>query len=630
MPRKQNGWGGGQGFNFRAKPMTVSKGKAPGAAGLYPSNRYYGATVHRSVIEKYDLDSDWVKWRKGYEYYIKAAWDELVFANPLNGTWTLLNQPPEDYQEFVTAILESVLYQGTAYELPTLFYGWEFPTQDADTNTHYVAKRIPREPKQMGVLTEVWSDPIKYPEQKAAREIWCKGQVGVDARLLLQMPGERITDGETEATLKTVLTEDAKPAIYVGKTFPSEFQADSGDTAPPTVVTLEIPTANVDEVNDSGTFTVDQGLRTVEVEPLALPLEYDANQLIGKIIYIPNFYIDKLKEEVTNLTWLDGGNIPRDYFAVSITDIREGLDLSCLDPGVSTLPPSMYEINELPKIFTATGAKATITGLYFFQRKQYQKYFAPAFLEGETVGEIVERLSYALLPFTIQSAQIKDGILKIESVPFSSEVKFNPPLTENAILVFADNSFCKYTPADDGWTNMYTDVLPWQDEVFTSGQFIQPGQTYTCSCPNHSHAILAAPQSHEDLDTRRQNRQRRYPLPTVMGLDRWAALGQEQVSGKLVSWESEELRTSLKLCKHAIAARFIEKIRVIEPSSYPSVDARMKFEEKLEEEVKRFSYDFRLSYRRSQLTFTEIIFALTQGLNLDRIETAYVLLNSNR
>ena len=115
-----------------------------------------------------------------------------------------------------------------------------------------------------------------------------------------------------------------------------------------------------------------------------------------------------------------------------------------------------------------------------------------------------------------------------------------------------------------------------------------------------------------------------------MGLDRWAALGQEQVSGKLVSWESEEHRTSLKLCKHAIAARFIEKIRVIEPSSYPSVDARMKFEEKLEEEVSRFSYDFRLSYRRSQLTFTEIIFALTQGLNLDRIETAYVLLNSNR
>ena len=64
MPRKQNGFGKATTLAFkRAKP--VHKGKAVGAAGYYPSNRQYGSSVHRSVIEKYDLDSDWIKWRKG-------------------------------------------------------------------------------------------------------------------------------------------------------------------------------------------------------------------------------------------------------------------------------------------------------------------------------------------------------------------------------------------------------------------------------------------------------------------------------------------------------------------------------------------------------------------------------------
>jgi hypothetical protein len=113
-----------------------------------------------------------------------------------------------------------------------------------------------------------------------------------------------------------------------------------------------------------------------------------------------------------------------------------------------------------------------------------------------------------------------------------------------------------------------------------------------------------------------------------MGLDRWQGLGVEQVSGKLSSWETAEHRLGLRLCKHAIAARFIEKVKVIEPSKYPSYESRLKFEEKLAKEVAKFGYDFRLSYRRSQLSLTEIIFALAQGLNLDGIETAYVLFNT--
>ena len=313
---------------------------------------------------------------------------------------------------------------------------------------------------------------------------------------------------------------------------------------------------------------------------------------------------------------------------MTVVDVITGAEVYCLDPGVEALPPSMYDITTLPTLFKSDDGTLNLEGTYVFQKKQYNRFFPGDYVTADQVEEIANELSYAILPFTIQSASIRDGFLEIESIPFSSEIKIYPELTFNAFLVFTDWSFCKYSQGENGWTNMYTDVQPWQDEVFTSGNPLEPAITYTCSCPDHSHSILAAPQATEDLDTRKQNRQRRYPLPSVQGLDRFQGLGVEQVSGKLASWENEEHRLGLRLCKHAIAARFIEKIKIIEPSQYPSVESRLKFEEKLRDEINKFGYDFRLSYRRSQLSLTEIVFALAQGLNLDGIETAYVLFNT--
>ena len=110
MPRKQNGWGTGKGFDFRNKSMSVSKGKGPGAAGLYPSNRYYGSSVHRSVIEKYDMDSDWVKWRKGYEYYMQAAWEDLVVPDEKWNTRGRLEGGNEGLSPYKRGILKTSVY----------------------------------------------------------------------------------------------------------------------------------------------------------------------------------------------------------------------------------------------------------------------------------------------------------------------------------------------------------------------------------------------------------------------------------------------------------------------------------------------------------------------------------------
>ena len=77
MPRKQNGFGSSESFAFKGFGR-LDIGKGTGAAGYYPGNRQYGSIVQRTVIEKWNLDSDWVKWRKGFEIYNRAAWDNLM------------------------------------------------------------------------------------------------------------------------------------------------------------------------------------------------------------------------------------------------------------------------------------------------------------------------------------------------------------------------------------------------------------------------------------------------------------------------------------------------------------------------------------------------------------------------
>ena len=86
---------------------------------------------------------------------------------------------------------------------------------------------------------------------------------------------------------------------------------------------------------------------------------------------------------------------------------------------------------------------------------------------------------------------------------------------------------------------------------------------------------------------------------------------------------------SFKMCKHSIASMFIERIKIQEPSSYPSVESRIKFEKKLKEDIDAVAAKFVASYKRGGITALEVVFALAQGLNLSDTETAYVLFNNN-
>ncbi len=601
MPRKNNGFGKTNSFELKKLKDfdRIDKGKGKGAAGLYPSNRSYGSSVHRSVIEKWNLDSDWVKWRKGYEYYNRAAWYVLETYNQLE-------------QEFEKSILLSKLYQGTPEEVDVTFTGYKFATTNADSNNHYVMKRECTSNPDLGSIISVQNDLFEYPTNKANREIWCKNALGTDSRLLFRMVGERLTDGETEATLTYVLDSEDKPLLHIGKSFQE-----------PTEIEVTIPIADLDY--------------TEGVDPLT-----DYQSLVGQVVYIPDFFVEKTVDTVDSIEWIDAV----DYFGVRLSDTQTNSAISVLDASAELLPPTLYDIAQLPTLFKSNNATYTIKGLYIYQKELYQRFYGRQYVTADLIKERIDTVSYTVLPFTILGVSTLDGNLVITSVPATTEVELYAPIIaktgSTGTLVFTDYSFTKskYKTTDypdideDGnelepWLLIDTDVDPWMDEVFSSGNPLQPATLYSCSCPNHAKAILASPQQTEDAGTRKINRQRRYPLPTVLGQSDFDALGKNQAAGKIESWQSREDRMKFKMCKHSIAAMFIDRKQILEPNKYPTVEARLQFEEKLSKEMDEVGERFIASYKRGGITTLEVIFALAQGLNLDDVELAYVILNSN-
>ena len=593
MARKQKGFGNANSLAFKPS-KAVSKGKGVGAAGSYPSNRRYGTTVQRSVIESYNLDSDWVKWRRGFEYYNKGAWYRLKTYDPLT-------------REYEESQIESKLYQGTDYEVDVVFDGYKFATKNADSNNHYVMKRVTASSPDIGTITQVKNDLYKYPEQKQYREIWCNINPGTEARLLTRMIGERLSDGETEATLSWLLTEEDKPAMFIGKSWPEQ----------PTEVISEISEA----VFDNSLWANDNQL--------------DVNALVGKVVYTPDFF--KESATLTSSKLLDA----RDYFGIEVLDKSSG-EVIVLDNDAEDLPPSLYDINSLEPIIKDSNGGFTLTGTYIYVKDRYQRFYGKQYLTGEVAVEDADFFSYTIMPYRILGAERRNGKILLKSAPFISEFRFTKPPGNSGTLVFTDQSFTKlgideYNGVyyhkqghikDELWTRLDTDVDPWMDEVFTSGNPLSPATIYTCSCPNYAQAILNAPQETEDEGTRKVNRQRRYPLPTAQGRSSYNQIGMSEAAGKIESWETREHRMSFKMCKHTIAAMFINKLKVKEPNSYPTVEAREAFEEKLNADIAEVGEEFGASYRRGGLTTLEVVFALAQGLNLDEVEVAYVVLNS--
>ena len=670
MPRKQNGFGNPKSLGFKGAGR-VDRGKGVGAPGSYPSNRGYGSTVTRTVIEKYNLDSDWVKWRKGYEYYNQSAWYRLEEQNP-------------NTLDYEVRKVQSVLFEGTQYETLVTFDGYKFATKGSDSNNHYVMKREPLGkptgsasldnpssitdyiPLDLGKIKEgsVRNDFYynfdykneEYLDHKARKEIWVDINEGEDTLVLSQMIGERITDGISEATINYILNNKEQPVVYIGKSLVRD-----------SILPGLIYTGNTEEkveIKENLTtvkLTIPEGDLNIEpeYETILQELNQDLIQyLVDKVVYIPQlFRLRLLSEPALNAKYIDGV----DYFAVDLNDTISVDDIQILDSSAEPLPPSLYDISQLNPIAIASQGKAQVTGTYIYQKELYQRFFKRQYLTTQVIEPEISSLTYNILPYRILGAEKVGTNIVLTSVPAVTELKLysSPPQT----LILTDYSFTKtkidgypyyggeqmkdpskYYYQDEEnpnqemvyyhkvepdkllWRCIDTDVNPWTDETFTTGNPLQPATIYTCSCPNHSHSILSAPQSTQDEGTRKINRQRRYPLPTVLGQSDFDALGKNKVAGKIESWETREHRMSYKMCKHSIAVMFIEHLKVKEPNTYPTQETRDQFEIKLKKEIEEIGSKFEQSYKRGGITTLEVILALSQGLNLDDVETAYVIL----
>lgn len=586
MPRKKNGYGNFNVNNIKGVSSSFKKGKGSASAGNYPSVRSFGSTLTRSAIEQYDLESTWSRWRRGFEYYSQGAYLDFTQTN-------------------------AVLYQGTSFEVPVTFIGQRFATKNADSRTHYAIRREVDQNQQLGVIIERYNDEIAYPQYKRDKEIWLKldTSAGSSDDLLLRSVGERITDGVTAANISWVLTSAKRPAVYLGK-------SQNKGVVAVTTVSLSAVMATEFITNNNG----------------------DIQSLVGEAVNMPDFYKNRSISAQDKFT-----DYPHE-FRVNLEETITNTSIQILDTSKG-LPPTLGEIDPATQIFSTTTASGSLEGDFIYEKERYQRFFGQQYLTADLVRSELAQLAYGILPWKIQSvkADSTNNQLIITSEPFQSSLQLYTPSETFRYVILPDKGFTIKTqdvdkdgnynhpqpkPGEKLWEKIDLAVDPWIDEIFSNNQPLSISEIYTCSCPSYLHAVLRNPQSTDD-DGRKINRQQRLPTPTAKGASTYEAIGLLRTVGIAESWATDEYKKSFKVCKHTIAAMFIDKVRVMEPNTFPSADTREKFEAKLAKDIEEVAEEFTAQLRRSEVTQIEVIYALAEALNLDDVEIGYVLLTSN-
>ena len=214
------------------------------------------------------------------------------------------------------------------------------------------------------------------------------------------MIGERITDGETEATLSYLLNANDHPALYIGKS---------------------------DE--DLTEVTVD-----LYTEELTILQEFDSPQdLVGKIVYIKDFYVEKPIEQFKKFDFIDSDY----YFSIETEDFVDKVDIEVLDPGESVLPPSLYDINTLPKVIDAPDSTYIIKGTYNFKKDKYHPFFGKQYLTADLVADEVQTASYAIMPMTILGVDIipESSSLVLKCAVVSELKMYSTPPGNNTLIL---------------------------------------------------------------------------------------------------------------------------------------------------------------------------------------------------
>ena len=154
--------------------------------------------------------------------------------------------------------------------------------------------------------------------------------------------------------------------LYIeGKTFPQDTPTE-GFNLQATRIKIRIPLSAIEEgTQEEGVeYTVAQGLKKFKATRSADGILKEVNNLIGNVVYVPSFYIEKPIDDLEVMVWAE----TPEYFGTTILDFSRTNELYCLDPGVEALPPSMYDITTLPTIFKASSAMMQLQGSFVFER----------------------------------------------------------------------------------------------------------------------------------------------------------------------------------------------------------------------------------------------------------------------
>ena len=607
MPRKENGWGSTRSFSVNTVNNKINKGKGtPRLSGQYPSDRRYGTTITRSLKEQWNIDSTWLRWRKGYEYARQNIWvdlDVLFFA---------------------------FLFSGTTSRVQANFTCKRFPTLTSDTATRYVVKRTMApsviDPR-FATVTEVLNNPLERKKDVYNQEMWLKLSPSADKKksdALYRLIYERVsnkrhgTDYSTtpkfEATVKHLYKNDGTPMVY---TATKKSQDTRQQIYIPRDEVLAMPYVAANGLQ----ALVGQVIRMRDM-PIAMPqsgLSFEDHPY--KITIDMDMTMDNQKYYIINVD----GQSPFEVLIDTDDD----------------------------RIVIGTGDTASVVMQqdYTLEKEFYQQYFDYEFT-ANTLESETNQMGMIFPPLYINSvAEVGDNI-EFVTIPFESQLALYGE-SDEPYLVLSDFSFGSWQVLENGRTENNMDVKPWEDETFLVGDGIYMSDYYACNCQSYSHSILSSPEA----QYRRysgvpltKNRQLRYPLPSAASLKDKEALSDSE-AGVIVNWATRRDRLSHKCCKHSIGAIFSEQTiegviiggeeiegipgtggvpfgnnkgyYVREPDSYPTDIARDEIETKLVEQTKET--DFSESGPRAEISPIDFSFSVLQLLNLMDTEVGSIL-----
>ena len=634
MPRKQNGFGSSKSFSVGSVNNKIDQGKKVLGSGQYPSNRQYGTTVTRSVIQKYNLDSTWTMWARGYEYARLEKWVALTIPFPAN------------------------LFSGTQGAIRANFECKRYPSSTNDNLARYAVQRIVSSHASFGNVSKIINNKFSTEKQVLDnfrnKEIWLQMDKDSVRPELYRLSHERITNkpAETdytktktfEATVKTVRKADGKPGIYTCNNRVSEAAE-----------VIRIPRSEVVNTDIGKKIIAETG----NTDALCRFLE-------GQVIRTTQLPTMMSKEGIVLK------DDPEDFNKILIEMDMQKSSPACYIAIVDNQSALDIFVDVSPKLFlTTTNAKFEMNQEFVIHRDVYQPYFE-GFLTKELIDSETNNMSLLFPPLFIDLA-VDDGTdFVFKTIPFEAQLWLYA-VDDEPYLVLSDFSFTSHQviersrngtilKSNDPLTlavreNIIRDlnVNPWQDQTFVAGDGIYLADQYACNCQSYSKAIVRAPEEfiYPSSQGVKRNRQLRYPLPSSGSNKDKTALGNN-TAGSVLSWASANDRLKYKTCKHTMATEWAkDKITVVpnpnynpnkaisktnqrfitnrenlgyqiyEPTTKPALEILNDARQKIAKEI--VDTDFGNAAAREKISEIDLGFSILQLLNLMDVEIGYIL-----